>query len=133
MLFAETAALVILYAVITVFLCLFSIAVFVLGFAPWLVAHLSGVPIPLLRVLAMRLRRVDVGAVVRALVVAREAGLDVSCSDVEWAASQGVDPETVTRAMIERAREQPGIAFRDVVQHVVRDEREARDAEMPGQ
>ena len=65
MLLAQTAALVILYAVITVFLCLFSIAVFVLAFAPWLVAYLSGVPIPFPRVLAMRLRRVDVGAVVR--------------------------------------------------------------------
>ena len=129
MLFAQTAALVILYAVISVFLCLFSITVFVLALAPWLVAYLSGVPIPLLRVLAMRLRRVDVGAVVRALVLAREAGLDVSCSDMEWAALQGVDPEKVTRAMLERAQEQPGIAFRDVV----RAELEAGHAEKPRQ
>ncbi len=129
MLFAQTAALVILYAVITVFLCLFSIAVFVLCFAPWLVAYLSGVPIPLLRVLAMRRRRVDVGAVVRALVLARQAGLDVSCSDMEWAVLQGVDPEEATRAMLDMAQKQPGIAFRDVV----RAEREARGAEKPGQ
>ncbi|HUT93133.1 MAG TPA: flotillin-like FloA family protein [Thermoguttaceae bacterium] len=129
MLFAQTAALVILYAVIVVFVCLFSITLFVLVFAPWLVAHLSGVPIPLLRVLAMRLRRVDLGAVVRALVLARETGLDVSCADMEWAALQGVDPEKATRAMLERAREQPGIAFRDVV----RAELEASHAEKPGE
>ncbi len=129
MLFSQTAALVILYAVISVFLCLLSIAVFVLAFAPWLVAYLSGVPIPLLRVLAMRLRRVDLGAVVRALVLAREAGIDVSCSDMEWAALQGVDPEKVTRAMLELAQKQPGIAFRDVV----RAELEAGHTEKPGE
>jgi len=126
--FAETAALVILYAAILVLLCLLSIAVFALVLAPWLVARLSGAPIPLVRILVMRRRRVDVGAVVRALVVAREAGLDVSCSDAEWAARQGVDPERATRAMLERAREQPAAAFREVVQQVVGAEQEAADA-----
>jgi len=131
MLFVQTAALVILYAAIILFVCVSTITLFVLVFAPWLVARLSGVPIPFRHVLAMRLRRVDVGAVIRALVVAREAGLDVSHSDAEWAARQGVDPEKATRAMLERAQEQPGVAFQDVVQQVVRAEQEARDTDKP--
>lgn len=128
-LFAQIVVLVIVFAAIILFVCLSTVALFVLVFAPWLVARLSGVPIPFPRVLAMRWRRVDVGAVIRALVIAREARLDVSCSDAEWAARQGVDPEKATRAMLERAQKQPTVAFRDVVQQVVRAEQEAEDTE----
>jgi uncharacterized protein YqfA (UPF0365 family) len=127
MLLAQTAILVIVFAVIVVFLCVFSILVFVVALGPWLQANLLGVPIPLVRILAMRLRRIDVGAILRALILTREAGIDVSSSDMEWAYLQGVDLEKAVRTMIEAAREDPEISFRDVVGGA-REGRHAEDA-----
>jgi uncharacterized protein YqfA (UPF0365 family) len=112
---ALTIALLVLFAAILVFLCALTILVFVLAFAPWLRAYLSGVPIPLLEILSMRVRRADVDAVVRAVILARQAGIPVSCREVESAYSQGVDVEKVLRVLLEAPPDDPQAAFQDLI------------------
>jgi uncharacterized protein YqfA (UPF0365 family) len=119
---AQTAILVLLFAVTLVFACLGLMLLFVWVFSPWFLAHLSGVPISVLRILGMRIRRTDVGAVLRALIRARQAGLDVSCAEMEQAYRQGVDLESLTSAAIERHRRDADVDW----QQLVNDARQGR-------
>lgn len=122
--FTQTTILVLLFAVILVFACLALILLFLWVLSPWFLAQLSGVPISMLRILGMRVRRTDVEAVLRALIRARHAGLEVSCQEMEQAYRQGVDLERLTSAAIERRRENADVDW----QVLVEDAREARRA-----
>ncbi len=91
MLVAQNAApfdptvLVLIFAVILLVLTAAMFALFASVLVPWLQANLSGARISVLRIVGMRLRRTNVKAVVRALILARQSGVDVSCDELERA------------------------------------------------
>ena len=53
-------------------------------------------PISVLNIVGMRFRRIEVNVVVDALIMARQAGVAVSCRQMESAYLQGVDLEKLT-------------------------------------
>jgi uncharacterized protein YqfA (UPF0365 family) len=64
----------------------------------------------------MKLRKTDVKAVLRALVMANQAGAPLSRVEVERAYLQGVDLEKVTLAFIQAKKENPGTTFKELVE-----------------
>jgi len=95
---------------------LVTLAVFRWVFSPWMRAYLSGTPVPVFDILGMRLRRTDVHAVLKALILARQAGVTLSCRQVERACLQGLDLEKLTLAFIHAKKESMEVTFEDLVQ-----------------
>jgi|GEM_PF-1821441 len=91
------------------------VLVFAMIFSPWLRAGTSGVPISVLRLIAMKLRRTDVDTVIGALIVAKQGGVAISCEEMENAWNQGVDLEKVTLAMVQAARYDIEVTFEQLV------------------
>ena len=84
--------------VLIVVLAAFSFVMFVacavlfgIFFRPWIQAYLSGVPLMITELIAMKLRRTDIKAVTRALIVAKQGGVTVSPAAMEKAWVQGVE------------------------------------------
>jgi uncharacterized protein YqfA (UPF0365 family) len=84
--------------------------------APWLQAFTSGVPISIVEIVGMTFRKTNVRAVVRALVMARQAGTSLSRVEVERAYLQGVDLEKVTLAFIQARKEDLSLTFKEIVE-----------------
>ncbi len=123
----QELVLLVVYTILLLILVVCSILVFIWGFAPWLRALLAGVPVPLVRIVAIRFRRVKPGPVVNAFIIARRSGIAVDLSDVEWAAAQGVDVEKVLRQMPEaQAAAPPGTDAATVFRALVDAEVDAR-------
>jgi len=87
----------------------------------WFRAFMSGAPISAIELIGMTFRRTNVSAVVRAVVMAKQGGVDVSYSDLERAYLQGVDLEKVTLAAIEAKKQGIEIAFDELVDAERRD------------
>ena len=73
-------------------------------------------PVSVFSIIGMRLRRIPIGTVLRFLIMARHAGVDISCREMESACLQGVDREKVTLAMIHAKREGKDIPLQDLVE-----------------
>ena len=112
----EEALLVTVVAVVMFLLFLVILVVFATAFLPWMQAYLAGKPIPLISIIGMRLRRVPVKTVVRLLIMAQQAGVDVACEQMERAYLRGVDVEKVTLAMIHAHREGTDVTFEQLVE-----------------
>lgn len=114
---AQSSAIVL---VLTLLIILVNIAILVgfvgVIFAPWMRAFTSGTPVSVFDILGMRLRRTDVNAVVRSLIMARQAGVALSCRQVERACLQGVDIEKLTLAMIHAKRQGMELTFEQLVE-----------------
>ena len=98
---------------------LFGLAVFIAAaftLRPWLQAFLSGTPISVFQIIGMRFRKTNVNAVVRNLILAKQAGVSLSCVDLERAYLQGCDVEKLTLAMIEANKRGLDITFQDAVE-----------------
>ena len=54
-------------------------------FQIWFTAFLTGVSVPLSQVIGMRFRKVDARTVVRTLIMTKQAGIELSCEEVERA------------------------------------------------
>ena len=85
-----------------VFLILLSICCvalficFLLWIKLWMRAVLAGAPIPLVHLLAMRLRKINVADIVDAYIVARKTGVDIGVADLEMHLLAGGNaPQTV--------------------------------------
>lgn len=78
---------------LTIFTC-----VFVMLAVPWLKAFMSGTPISMFQVIGMRFRGASVGKIINQGIAANQAGHPLSWVDLERAASQGVDIETLISA-----------------------------------
>jgi len=115
-LLAAREAIAIAAAVVIMAFSLLVLLVFAFNFLPWLRALTSGTPVSLPAIIGMRLRRVPVGTVLRFLIMARHAGLDVSCREMESAYLQGADLEKLTLAMIKAKREGMDLSFQDLVE-----------------
>ena len=126
---ALEVSLLLAYLAILLGVLAFSILVFVWGFAPWLRAMLARTPVPLMRIMAMRFRRVRPGPVVNAYIIACQSGIAVDLSDVEWAVAQGVDVEKVLRRMPQARAASPDADAQTVFHALVNAELDATHAE----
>jgi uncharacterized protein YqfA (UPF0365 family) len=96
----------------------FLLFVFVVTFSllrPWMQGFLSGAPVSIIELIGMRLRRIDVQAVMRNLIVARQSGVDLKHIDLQRAWLRGVDLDKVTLAYIQAQKEGTGETFDDLV------------------
>lgn len=107
--------LMIVFAVVAMLMAVCSLVVFAQIFSPWMQAFLSGVPVSVLELVGMRLRKTDAKAVVRFLIMARQAGVEISSREMESAYLAGVDLEKVTLAMIQANRQNQEVAFQELV------------------
>lgn len=82
---------------------------------PWLRATMAGSQLSVFEVIGMRLRRVDVDAVVAALVMARQSGVEIHQVDLQRAYLAGVNLETLTLAWIAAQRKQMDVTFEQLV------------------
>jgi uncharacterized protein YqfA (UPF0365 family) len=82
---------------------------------PWLRATMAGAPLTVFEVIGMRLRRVDIDAVVAAFAMARQSGVDIHQVDLQRAYLAGVDLPTITLAWITAQRKKLDITFEQLV------------------
>lgn len=87
----------------------------VLLMRPWLMAFLSGCPMPAARLVAMKLRRADAQTVVECGIMATQAGCPIAWDALERAEQQGVDLRKVTLAYIKARREHLPYSFEALV------------------
>jgi uncharacterized protein YqfA (UPF0365 family) len=97
-----------------IFILLLFVAMLTL-FRPWFQGLMAGAPVSVLELLGMRLRRINVPAVMRSLILARQSGVDVSHIDLQRAALRGVDLEKVTLSFIQAHRQNLGVTFEELV------------------
>jgi len=106
-----------LVGAIFVFVMLLAVGVVLIGLMrPWLRAFLSGIPITLLQVVAMKLRKSDANQIITQGIAANQAGYPIDWSDLESAALRGADLETVVMAYVSAKKDQASVTFSDVVQ-----------------
>lgn len=110
----STAWLVVVVALIFA-VSLFYVAVFVIFFPPWIQAHLSGVRLMIVELIGMKLRRTDIKAVTRALIVAKQGGVTIAPAEMEKAWVQGIDLEKVTMAIVRAQKEEMDLTFQELV------------------
>jgi len=73
---------------IVIVMMLFALLVFLLfvcTMLPWLQALMSGTPVSVFAIIGMKLRRIPVKTVLRFLIMARQAGVNISCLEMESA------------------------------------------------
>jgi uncharacterized protein YqfA (UPF0365 family) len=116
----------ILGAGVAIVLFFFALAVNALVGWVWLQALLSGVYVPAVEILRMRLRRTDANAVIKALITAKQGGIDIPCREMERAYLQGVDLRKVSLAAIEANRQGIEITFQELVDADLADQLEEK-------
>ena len=117
MLFAQQPELVFAIVILVVILlatAIMALLIFRFLFLPWLRSFTSGVPIPTIEILGMRFRKVNVNAVLDALILAKQSGVDIGCRQMERAYLQGCDLETLTLAMIRAKQEGFEVTFEEL-------------------
>ena len=82
-----------------------------LPFGLWLTALFSGVRIPLLDLIDMKIRRVAPSPIVRSLIMARKAGIKIRKDDLEAHSLAGGDVENVVNGMIIAAKNKKHLSF----------------------
>ena len=95
---------------------LIVLTVVVKFFASWLQAFTAGVPISVLQIVGMRLRKVDERLVIRSLIMATQAGVPVPSIEMERAYLQGVDLEKITLALIHAHRAGKKVTLQQLVE-----------------
>jgi uncharacterized protein YqfA (UPF0365 family) len=114
-------ALIVCMLVLTTFFFLATFGVFWWNVSPWMRAYMSGTPITIFDILGMRFRRIDVKAVLKALIMARQAGVALSCRQMQRAYLLGVDLEKLTLAMIHAKKEGMEVTFEELVESDLED------------
>jgi len=89
---------VVLMTIFVVFLVAFLVYWFLL-MRLWMRAVLGGAPVPILRLLGMRLRKANVANIVDACIVARKAGITVSVDELEMHSLAGGNAPRVIAGM----------------------------------
>jgi uncharacterized protein YqfA (UPF0365 family) len=84
-------------------------------------ALMSGTPVSVFDILGMPFRRTNVNAVLKALIMARQAGVVLSCRQVESAYLQGVDLEKLTLAIIHAKKQGMEVTFEELVESDLED------------
>jgi uncharacterized protein YqfA (UPF0365 family)/ribosomal protein L40E len=112
---AANASVVLLIAVLVLLFIVVNLLFLISIVRPWMQAILSATPVSVFDILGMRLRRSDVNAVLKWLILARQAGVAISCRQMESACLQGVDPERLTLAMIQAKKQGLEVTFEELV------------------
>ena len=116
MLFAQSAALAIVTIVLIAFVTLLCLAMFMTVGPLWLQSCLSGAPVMILDLIGMKLRRTDAKAVIQAMIVAKQGGVEIPWREMEKAWVQGAHLEKVTLAMIQATNQGLDLTFQDLVE-----------------
>lgn len=82
---------------------------------PWLRATMAGTQLTVFEIIGMKLRGVDVDAVVAAMVMARQSEVEIHQVDLQQAYLAGIDVEQLTFAWIAAQRRQMPITFEQLV------------------
>lgn len=117
---ANPAVLVVL-AVMTLVLLVVAF-LFVRLFSLWMRALLSGAAIPVTQLVAMKLRKVDAGEIVRLRILGVQNGVDIPTHQLERAYLAGADVERAVLAMARAKETGQNVAWDDVLR-ADRDER----------
>lgn len=92
---------------------------------PWLRANAAGLEVTILEVAGMKLRRVDVYAVIDAMVIAADAGVIVSQIDLQRAYRAGADPTRVVQALLRSRDEERSVTIEQLVEIELRSIRDS--------
>ena len=105
-----------------IFAILIIIGVFVFGlyvlyfFFPigiWLRAHISGVRISLLDLIDMKIRRIEPSPIVRSMIMAANAGIEIQKDALEAHSLAGGNVENVMTGIIEAKKKGKHISFKE--------------------
>ena len=69
----------------------------------------------IVELIGMKLRRTDIKAVTRALIVAKQGGVTIAPAEMEKAWVQGIDLEKVTMAIVRAQKEEMDLTFQELV------------------
>jgi len=111
----QSPALLVVVAAVCLVVFALYVAIFVIFFPPWIQAYLSGVRLMITELIGMKLRRTDIKAVTRALIVAKQGGVTIPPAEMEKAWVQGVDLEKVTMAVVRAKKEELDLTFQELV------------------
>ena len=81
----------------------------------WLHARIRGVSISFRDALAIHLRGGSVADIVRVVTEAHQAGLSLSCAEVDQALQDGIDCNAIVLAMIEAKRNGTELTFQELL------------------
>lgn len=115
-LFAAVEPMIIVVVVVMMGLFTLISLLFISTFMPWLQAFTAGAPVSIVSIIGMRFRKIPASKVLRFRIMAKQAGVDISCNELEQAYLQGVDLEKVTLAMIHANREGMPFTFQELVE-----------------
>ena len=90
-------------------------------FVPWVQAFVSGAPVPLIALIGMKLRKIDVSLVLKCLILARQSGVPLTIYELQQAYLRGVDLEKLTLAHVESQKQQLGLSFEELVELDLKD------------
>jgi uncharacterized protein YqfA (UPF0365 family) len=82
---------------------------------PWLRATMAGTQLTVFEIIGMKLRGVNVDAIVAAMFMARQSDVEVHQVDLQQADRAGIDVEKLTFAWIAAQRRQLPITFEQLV------------------
>lgn len=108
--------MIVVVAGVAIVFALLAFMAMMMLFKPWLQGFLSGAPIPIFALIGMRLRRIDVSAVMRSLILAKQSGVELSHLDLQRAYLRGVDLEKITLAHIAAHKRRLGTSFEELVE-----------------
>jgi uncharacterized protein YqfA (UPF0365 family) len=103
-----------IFSLVGIFLAIILVFVF-LYFIPvnlWITARFSGVKVGLFELMFMRIRKVPPGLVVREMITAIKAGLEVTTSDLETHYLAGGNVPTVIKALISADKANINLTFK---------------------
>ena len=100
LLLALSAGYITLIVVAALLLCFVVVMLILVPLKPWFMAIVSGAHISMMRLIGMRLRKVDTKNIVLAYIMARKAGIKIEVVDLETHYMAGGDVDKVIKAMI---------------------------------
>ena len=100
MLLALSAGYITLIVVASLLLCFIVVMLILVPLKPWFMAIVSGAHISMMRLIGMRLRKVDTKNIVLAYIMARKAGIKIEIVDLETHYMAGGDVDKIIKAMI---------------------------------
>lgn len=110
-------------AAVMALVLLVAVLIIVAYFKIWFRAYMADVPIGLSQILSMTFRKIDPKPVVSALIVTRQAGIELSCGEVESAYMRGADVARVAAALVaqKEGKATGNLSFEDLVEADLQD------------
>lgn len=129
----EPRVIVLIFLAVFVLIGMLIFGLFMFGiFRPWMRGLMSGCGLPVPDIIGMRLRRINVNAVLDALILARQSDVTISSTEMQRAYLKGVDLEKVTLATIEARRRDLPFTFEEFVDAELRGRLEEKLRGSPG-